>query len=240
MNEELQNQIENIIDEKLMSFTNMTVPPHRHNAVDSPRIASSDLYPYVTDTTVFTVPPENPNGTIRYYNFTENTTPSYNFGEFIYLNNQLNRLSISDFYLSAATASQTINDGNNDTIIFQNSFQVSPSGAYSTTTGVFSAVNNSNGTPMVYDDWFLVTATVLLDSGVAGGTFTISIVADGSLSPQSSVVYPGIADSFTLQISQALYLSGISTLEIKVANNSGSSRDVIGFFETRLSIKQLK
>lgn len=237
--EDIVRLINSRINSQNLEVSSLSVSSHTHNGADSQQIQSSSLFPYPTDFTVFTIPQDSPDGTIRYYNFANNNTPSYDWGEFIWLNNQLNILALSDVSLSSSDVSQTISDGNTDTIIFQTLYNESPNGAYNDTTGVFSSVNNVNGIPMTYDGWFLVTSNILLDSGTAGGTFTISIVANGV--SQSSVTYQGSAESFTLQISQALHLFGINTIEIQITNNSGNSRDVIGgLAESRLQIKQLK
>lgn len=231
MNEDTIRQIvQSEIQNYLSTFTNLAVPTHTHNGVDSLQILPENLYPY----TPYQLGASNTlnaitDGTWRMFT---RMPDSYDYGFQLYTNDKWNILNLANFQLSAQgqDTPQTINNGATATIIFDSFVTQEPGTYYDSTTGIWSLASTS---------WYLVDVLVTFDAGgVSTGTFTLS-VNDSTLT--KSVTVQATDNKQTLHGTFIMPGTLLSSPNISVTNNSGAARTTTGAIdECVLTIKQLK
>ncbi len=251
MDQQIENKLRQLfpklLKENLMAFNNLVVPPHRHNAVDSPQLKSGELIPYnILDIdTVQNLTEEAPNGTIGLFDFSNNTTnPTLSlrsWGILLRLSNFWNEFNIADFYIDVAKLTpQTILNGATDTVIFD-SIGNQLGGNFDTTTGIFSTALPPTPPPnnnLILESWYMVTASVGVIPSNALGVVGISIVVDGLLRNGIVMKNPGVP--FSLPISCLLEVPIFTDIKIQVTNNTGASIDLdVGANSNYWKLKQI-
>lgn len=242
--QKIKDMFPQLLKDNLMSFSNLVVPPHRHNAVDSPQIASSTLLPYtLTTSTQNSIPFISSKaipGSIALFDFSTNEpTPGnfFNWGMDIFLGNDngqytFSELNLADFWLDAIQLTpQTIGANSTATIIYDNDQNITkPTGAYNTATGLFSVVNNTKGQPQTYGGWnqpgwYLVTTSVALTPNTSGlGDYaTINIVVDGTVVVSNRCYYIYTTLPVIATISALINTNITSNIKITVENHSAVS-----------------
>jgi len=251
-----------------------SVPFHRHNGSDSNRVQADDLVPYSIITSLDVNPQTraltNPAGqgqsTLFDYSRSEYIPGQtlYDWGQSIYIGNngasggQPNKiwadLHLADFYLSVSkTNTQTIASGNTDTIVFNALPEDTwyPTGAYSTTTGIFSVIQNQDGNTQTYNGWnsptpYLVTASVGLapDTAVVPGeSADINIEVDGAIIYWNRFYFPSATDIVVATISTIMFTPIESDIKITISNNTSDTltTNIAGVEQiTYFKLKQLK
>lgn len=251
MEQIIENKIREIfpqlLKDNLMSFSNQTVPPHKHNAVDSPQLKSADLIPYqIFDvTTINNLTEQAPNGTIGLFDYSNNTTnPALSlrsWGILLRLSNFWNTFNIADFYLDVGkVTSQVIANGVTATVVYDQIYN-QLGGDFDTATGIFSTTlpplppPNNN---LILESWYMVTACVGIIPTTATGNLAMIIVVDGV--DRNSVVFFNRGTTFSATISCLLEVPIESDIKIQIINNTGGNiSTAVGQVVTWFKIKQI-
>lgn len=238
--ENLKNLINQQIEEKFKSFSNLPIPQHQHNGSDSLRIKPEDLLPYQIGTIPNSANGYGPvaNGNISAYGYSDYLAlplpvgKSWDWGYLYKFNNTWFPLNMADFKVSAQgqNAAQTITSGSTATIKFDSFVTQTPTGFYVPATGIWSLPSTS---------WYIVDALVTMTAGgTTSGTFEIA-VSDGPIT--KTVTYPASDTEQTLHISVIMPGTLLSGCHITVKNGTPNSRSTSGGIDnTVLTIKQLK
>lgn len=178
-------------------------PYHQHIGPDSPQIKSNNLVPYtILRDQNRVLPDTNIKGKIFLWDYSRSMLQAlWNWGINIFLGlnedgtgNGWEHHNIADFYCSAELVSvQTIADATTEVILWDSGVFNRPLG-YDPLTGQFNALQDPQNpsSTIIYNSWYLVTASVGITPSAPGGSVDINIEVDGSTPQYVTVANPGI------------------------------------------------
>lgn len=238
MNEE---QVKSIVAGMLASYTNMVVPQHTHNGVDSLRTQSKNLIPYPIQagTNVDTILMGSTNatdGTIQFYNIESSTLRDWGFD--IALGGIWNPFSIVPSGIGAnLSVGQTFSDATPATLIAGNVFyDLYPTPEYDHTDGTFTCTTAGQ---------YLVDSGVSFDnSGGSSGSLVITIVLEHMSTPikfmQKTKFFSSTDTIVSIDISGIIQAQALDLLYVLVEQTTGGSLTTLTDENTWLNVQKMK
>lgn len=236
-----EQAVRSIVASMLSSYTNMVVPQHTHNGVDSLRIQSKNLisYPIQTGTnisTILTGKTDAAAGTIQFYDLED--TLLRDWGMDISLGGIWNPFTIVPSGTAANLSVAQVFPDTTQTILKANNvfYNLYPTGEYTPSDGTFTCTTAGQ---------YLVLGGVTFDnSGGASGSAIITIFLEHMATPipfmQKTQSFATTDTSFSLDISGIIQVQAEDLLYVTIEQLSGGSLTTLTDENTWFNVQKMK